>query len=142
MRYLGLDLGTKTLGVAITDKANIIASPLKTIHFNFEDYGSALEEVIKIANEYGITELALGMPLNMNGTKGFATERSLNFKKMLEDSLNLPVTLIDERLTSVQAHNILSNNGSKEINHKKVVDAVAATLILETFLKRKESSHE
>lgn len=142
MRYLGLDLGTKTLGVAITDKANIIASPLRTIHFNFEDYSSALEEVIKIVKENNITELALGMPLNMNGSKGFASERSLNFKKMLEEKLNLPVTLIDERLTSVQAHNILSDNGNKEINHKKSVDAVAATLILETFLRRKESSHE
>ena len=62
MRYLGLDLGTKTLGVAITDKANIIASPLKTIHFDFEDYSSALNEVIKIIEENNITELALGMP--------------------------------------------------------------------------------
>ena len=68
MRYLGLDLGTKTLGVAITDKSNTIASPYKTIRFNFEDYESSLIELEKIISENKITEMVLGLPINMDGT--------------------------------------------------------------------------
>ena len=142
MRYLGLDLGTKTLGVALTDKSNTISTPLKTIRFEFEKYDSVLEELETIIKDYSVKEIALGLPLNMDGSKGFAAERSLNFKKLLEDNLNISVTLIDERLSSIEAHNILSNNGKKEKEHKKNVDAVAATIILDTFLKRKANENE
>ncbi|MCR5787728.1 MAG: Holliday junction resolvase RuvX [Bacilli bacterium] len=137
MRYLGLDLGTKTLGVAITDRSGILSSPLKTIRFPFENYNEAAKLLKEIIDEYNIKTVALGLPLNMDGSKGFASERSLNFKKILEDEFGLEVELIDERLTSIQAHSILSDNGKKEIEHKKNVDAVAATLILETYLKKK-----
>lgn len=142
MRYLGLDLGTKTLGVAITDKTNTISTPLKTIRFNFEDYESSLDELSEIINKNDITEIALGIPRNMDGSYGFAADRSLKYKEMLENKFNINITLIDERLTSIEAHNILSNNGKKEKEHKKNVDAVAATLILDTFLKRKVSNNE
>lgn len=137
MRYLGLDLGTKTLGVAITDKSGILSSPLKTIRFSFENYSEAAKLLKEVIDEYDIEVVALGLPLNMDGSKGFASERSLNFKKILEDEFGLEVELIDERLTSIQAHSILANNGKKEIEHKKNVDAVAASLILDTFLKKK-----
>lgn len=137
MRYLGLDLGTKTLGVAITDKSNTISTPLKTIRFEFEDYESTLDEVGQIINEYSITQIALGIPKNMDGSLGFASERSINYKKMLEDKFNIDIELIDERLSSIEAHSILSSNGKKEKEHKKNVDAVAATIILDTFLRRK-----
>lgn len=137
MRYLGLDLGTKTLGVALTDKSNTISTPLKTIRFEFEDYESVLEELNSIIENNNVGEIALGLPINMDGSKGFAAERSLNFKKMLEEKFNINVSLIDERLSSIEAHNILSNNGKKEKEHKKNVDAVAATIILDTFLKKK-----
>ena len=110
MRYLGLDLGTKTLGVAITDKTNTLSSPLKTIRFAFEDYDAALNEVKDIIINNNITEIALGMPINMDGTKGFASERSLKFKKLLEETFSdIKITLIDERLSSISAHNILKN---------------------------------
>ena len=142
MRYLGLDLGTKTLGVAITDKSNILASPLKTIRFNFEDYFAPLSELREIINSNSITEIVLGNPINMDGTYGFASERSLKFKEILEKEFNIKVNLIDERLSSIEAHNILSLNGKKEIEHKKNVDAIAASLILESFLKRKENDHD
>lgn len=142
MRYLGLDLGTKTLGVAITDKSNTLAVPYKTIRFDFEDYNAPLNELRNIIKEYNISEIALGNPLNMNGSCGFASNRSLQFKEILVKELGLNVSLVDERLTSTEAHNILSSNGKKEINHKKNVDAVAASIILETFLRKKESHHE
>ena len=137
MRYLGLDLGTKTLGVALTDKSNTISTPLKTIRFNFEDYESVISELKEIIENNNVGEIALGLPINMDGSKGFAAERSLKFKELLEENFDVNVTLIDERLSSIEAHNILSNNGKKEKEHKQNVDAVAATIILDTFLKRK-----
>lgn len=143
MRYLGLDLGTKTLGVALTDKSNTISTPLKTIRFEFEKYERVLEELEEIIEKNNVSEIALGLPKNMDGSMGFASDRSLNFKKLLEDNFkDIKVTLIDERLSSIEAHNILSGNGKKEKEHKKNVDAVAATIILDTFLKRKANENE
>lgn len=138
MRYLGLDLGTTTLGVAITDKTCTLVSPLKLIKFNKEDYATALNELNKIVDEYKITEVVLGLPKNMDNSMGFASERSLNFKKILED-IGLIVHLEDERLTTVEAINILKDNGVKKINQQKKTDILSAELILEAYLKRKEN---
>ena len=140
MRYLALDLGTKTLGVAISDKTNTIASPLKTIRFNFEDYYAPVEQLKEIIANNNITHIILGNPINMDGTKGFASERSATFKKILEKNFSLPIILLDERLSSISAHNILRDNGKKEIKHKESVDAVAASLILESYLRRKDNN--
>lgn len=142
MRYLGLDLGTKTLGVALTDKSNTISTPLKTIRFEFENYESVLEELDAIIKNNNVGRIALGIPINMDGSRGFAANRSINFKNLLEERFNINVDLIDERLSSIEAHNILSENGKKTKDHKKNVDAVAATIILDTFLKKKGENHE
>lgn len=141
MRYLGLDLGTKTLGVAITDKTRTLASFLKVIRFNSEDYLYAADEIIKIINEYEITKIALGLPKNMNNTLGFASERSLKFKEILENKVNIPIVLVDERLTSKEAENILISGDMRRDRRKKVIDGIAATIILETFLNM-EGKHE
>lgn len=135
MRYLGLDLGTTTCGVAITDKTNTIVSGLKLIKFARENYEAALKEVLDIIKEKNIDVVVLGLPKNMDNSLGFASERSLNFKKMLEDE-NIKVELQDERLTSVEAINIMKNNGMKDINRKGKTDIIAATLILESYLKK------
>ena len=135
MRYIGLDLGTSSLGVAITDKTNTIVSPLKLISFSHEDYDNAILEITKLANLYNVTNLVLGLPKNMDNSLGFAASRSLNFKKMLEDK-GFKVFLEDERLTTMQAINIMKNNGMKRINQKKKTDVLSAVLILESFLKR------
>ena len=135
MRYLGLDLGTTTCGVAITDKTNTIVSGLKLIKFARENYEDALKEVIEIIKEKNIDVVVLGLPKNMDNSLGFASERSLNFKKMLEDE-NIKVELQDERLTSVEAINIMKNNGIKDINRKGKTDIIAATIILESYLKK------
>ncbi len=134
MRYLGLDLGIKSLGIAISDKTNSMATPLKVINFAREDYEDALREVMKVINEYGITKVVLGLPKNMDGSVGFAGNRSLNFKKMLEDK-SIEVILIDERLTTVSALNIIHENNEhvKETKHK--IDAIAASIILESYLR-------
>ena len=139
MRYLGLDLGTKTLGVAITDTTGLIARPLKVIHFPKEDYETALRELQNILDEYDISKIALGLPKNMDGTEGFASERSLKFKEMLESITDIPVTLVDERLTTVLAENILLEADVSRKKRKSVIDGVAAVLILETFIKMEEN---
>lgn len=135
MRYLGLDLGTKTLGVAITDKTNTLVSPYTLITFNSEEYDVALRKLMEIINLEGITEVVLGLPKNMDNTLGFAAKRSMDFKNMLESN-GITVHLEDERLTSSEAINILKHNGNKKINQKHKTDILAATLILETYLKR------
>ncbi|MEG0794388.1 MAG: Holliday junction resolvase RuvX [Bacilli bacterium] len=134
MRVLGLDLGTCTLGVSISDRTNTIATPLKVIRFQKEDYDFAFNEVKKLVNEQDITDIALGLPKNMDNSLGFAAKRSMDFKELL-DTLSVNVHLIDERLSSVEAFNILKTTGNKNIKNKHVIDAVAANIILENYLR-------
>ena len=135
MRYLGLDLGTKTLGISISDKTNTLVSPLKLIKFTKENYDEAVKELLLVIKEYNIKEVVLGLPKNMDNTLGFAANRSLNFKQMLEKE-DVIVHLEDERLTTVEALNILKNNGNKNIKRQEKTDILSAVLILENYLKR------
>lgn len=134
---MGLDLGTTTLGVSITDITNTLVSPVKLIKFKREDYDFALDELIKIAQEKKVKDFVLGLPKNMDNSLGFAANRSLNFKTMLEEK-GFNVYLEDERLTTVEALNIMKNNGMKNIKEKEKTDILSAVLILETFLKREK----
>lgn len=137
MRYLGLDLGTKTLGVSITDKANIMVHPYTIIRFQKEDYETAIKELKDIIEKEKITEVAIGLPKNMDGSEGFASVRTKNFIPMVEN-LGVKVNMVDERLTSVEAHRILHDNNIKEKDFKDKVDSLAAVLILESFLGSKK----
>ncbi len=134
MRYLGLDLGTKTLGVSITDKTGLITRELPVIRFDFEDYDSALIQAKKVIDEYNISEVVLGLPKNMNGTLGFASERSLKFKELLENA-GLVVHLVDERLTTKSAIDMMHEINKTEKNSKNIIDSVSASIILESYLK-------
>lgn len=136
MKYLGLDLGTKTLGLATTDKLGIIASPYKVLRY--EDINNLIDELLIIIKDESIDELVLGLPKNMNNSLGFASERSLNFKSLLESRCSLPIHLVDERLSTMEAENILINNDTSRQKRKKIIDAYAASIILETFLKSKK----
>ena len=138
MRYLGLDLGTKTLGVAISDKLGLIASTLKTIRFDNEDYESLIPIVKEIVNEYDVNTIILGLPKNMDNSLGFASERSINFKEMIERELDIKVILEDERLSSVEANNIMISADISRKKRKQKVDTIAATIILQRYLDRKE----
>lgn len=138
MRYLGLDLGTKTLGVSISDTLGLIASTYKTIRFNENDYVSALNSLDEILNEFEIKKIVLGLPKNMNNTLGFAAERSINFKKMIEEKYNIEVVLQDERLTSTQANNIMISNDTSRKKRKKSVDYLAANIILQSYLDKEK----
>ena len=135
MRILGLDLGTKTLGLAITDKTNTITSPLKTIIYN-GNYDYLLDELEKVITDYKVELLVLGLPKNMNNSLGFASERSLEFKDMLDKKFKINTILVDERLSTVEAENMLIGNDMKRKTRKKVIDGVAAMIILDTYVRR------
>ena len=137
MRCLGLDLGTKTLGLALSDKSNLIASHFKVIRWDGEDYEILFKELDKIIEENQITDLVLGLPKNMNNTLGFAAERSMKFKEALESRYKMEVQLIDERLSTVEATNYLLDADVSRKKRKQVVDGVAASIILDTYLKMK-----
>lgn len=134
MRYLGLDLGTKTCGVALSDKTKTIASFYKNINYKEEDV--LIKEICEIAEQEEVEKIILGFPKNMNNTIGPKGELSLEFKSRLENILSIPVYLEDERLTTVTANNVLISGNVSRKNRKKVVDSVAATIILQGYLDR------
>lgn len=136
MRYIGLDLGTKTLGVAVSDKLGIIASFYKTFFFKDEDYNSLVPVVKNLMEEFDTNKIVLGLPKNMNNTLGFASERSINFKELLERELDIEVILEDERLSSVEANNALIGSDMSRKKRKGKVDSVAASIILQRYLDR------
>lgn len=132
MRYLGLDLGTKTLGLAISN--GMIASSYKTIRY--EDIDKLLIELQKEIEDNSIDCLVLGLPKNMNNTIGPRALETIEFKEKLE-KLNYKVELQDERLSTVSAHNYMIEADMSRKKRKAKVDALAATIILQTYLDRK-----
>lgn len=132
MKYLGLDLGTKTLGLAISN--GMIASSYKTIRY--EDIDKLLIELQKEIEDNSIDCLVLGLPKNMNNTIGPRALETIEFKEKLE-KLNYKVELQDERLSTVSAHNYMIEADMSRKKRKAKVDALAATIILQTYLDRK-----
>ena len=135
MRYLGLDLGSKTLGVSLSDANGIIASSYKIIRHN-EEYEKLIEEVKQIIEEKKVEKIVLGLPKNMNGTIGPKGELSYKFKEMLEKETKLEVYLEDERLTTKVAESILINADVSRKKRKQVIDKMAANVILQSYLDR------
>lgn len=134
MRYLGLDLGTKTLGISIS--SGIIASVYDTIRHN-EEYDMLVDKVIEIINKEHIDKIILGFPKNMNNTLGEAALRVMSFKEKLESKTDKEVILEDERLTSVVANNALIGADMSRQKRKKKVDGIASVIILSAYLDRK-----
>ncbi len=139
MRYLGLDLGSKTLGISISDRTNMIASIYKTIFFKEDDYDSLIPEIKNIVKEEDISVIVLGFPKNMNNTIGKRAEITIDFKKKLEDNIDIKVELMDERLTSVISNNVLISANVSRKKRKKKVDGMAALLILQSYIDRKRN---
>ena len=135
MRYLGLDLGSRTLGIAVSE-TGLIASNYKTIRHE-EEYDRLLDEVKSLVDELKIDTVVLGFPKNMNNTIGPKGELSLEFKEKLEKIINIPVVLQDERLSTKSALDTLIKGNVSRKDRKKVVDSVAATIILQTYLDRR-----
>ena len=137
MSILGLDLGAKTLGVAISH-TNIIANPYKTIRYNNDD--SLLNEVLNIINKEKVEKIVLGLPKNMNNTSGEAALRSISFKEKLSKLVDIPIILVDERLSTIEAENILLTNDMSRKKRKSVIDSAAAMIILDTYLRMEKNN--
>lgn len=137
MKYLGLDLGTRTLGLAISDPLGIIATSYKILRHD-EDYNSLIPMLKEEIEKNHIEALVLGFPKNMNNSVGERGEIALAFKEKLEEEFQLPVYMQDERLTTRQAESLLISNDTSRKKRKKVIDSLAATIILQSYLDRKE----
>ena len=136
MRYLGLDLGSKTLGLAISDKSAVLATSLEVLRY--ETYEELLEKLEKIIIEKEVEKIVLGNPLNMSGSIAVRSEETFKFKEMLEKRFKLEVIMQDERLSTVEAEKLLINAGTRREKRKKIIDKLAATIILQTYLDRKD----
>lgn len=132
MRIMAIDYGDARIGLAVSDPTGIICGDAWTMEeWNMERAAARIAEEAKAR---GAETLVLGLPKNMDGTEGPRAEKSRAFKALLEEAAALPVVLWDERRSSIEAHAILHANGRKEKKHRKSVDAVAASLILEGYL--------
>ena len=134
MRYIGLDLGNRTCGIAISDPTGTIATSITTIRFREKDLQKCLEYVKMYIVDRKIEKIVMGLPKNMNGTLGFQSEYVLKFKKMLEETTGLEVILYDERLTTVEVTKMMISADLSRSKRKNKVDTLAATLILQSYL--------
>ena len=136
-RILGIDLGNRTVGLAVSDIMGIIANPIGTVRINDQDLDTALLEVKKVIAEREVGLIVLGFPKNMNGTVGPQGEYCLKFKEILEKETSLEVKMVDERLTTKQADAIMLEADISRKKRKQNVDKLAATIILQTYLDGK-----
>ena len=134
-RVLGLDYGTKTVGVAISDPLLLTAQELETIT---RERASALRHTLvrikEICEEYQVEQIVLGYPRNMDDTEGFRCEDTMKFKGLLEKRVDIPIAFVDERLTTVYADEILEESGVDKKDRKKYIDQIAAAIILQDYL--------
>lgn len=136
MRTMGLDLGSKTIGVAVSDAMGWTAQGLETIKINEAGNDFGLKRLNEIIKEHEVSKIVIGLPKNMNGTIGPRGEISQEFATRLEKKFKLPVFLWDERLTTMAAERVLLEADVSRSKRKKVIDKMAAVLILQGFLDR------
>ena len=135
IRIMGLDFGSKTVGVAVSDPLGITAQGIEIVRRTSENkLRKTLARIEELVTEYEVTEIVLGFPKNMNNTEGERVEKTKAFGEMLERRTGLPVHYWDERLTTVAAEQILMESGVRRENRKAVIDKVAAGLILQGYL--------
>ena len=135
MRSIGLDLGSKTLGIAQSDLMRMIASPVETYRFQEDDYQQALDYILKYIKLNDVDEVVLGIPKHMNGDIGIRGKISEDFKEeILNNTSNVKVILWDERLSSVQANKNLIKGNVRRDKRKQIIDKIAAVIILQSYL--------
>lgn len=137
MRILGIDYGDARVGFAVCDKSEILATGLHTV--KVKGMTEAAEAAVKIAVDEGAEMIVVGLPLNMDGTRGERAEKTEVFCSMLRDRSNLNVETMDERRTTVSAHNIMIENGVKRGKKKALVDTISAEIILQTFIDKRKN---
>ena len=139
MRIMAIDYGDAHTGIAISDPTGLLAGFTTTVNAYRPEL--VVERITALAREHGVEELVLGHPRNMDGTRGPRAEKAESLAELLRSSVGLPVTLWDERRTTIDAHQILFKAGKNARQRKKTVDAVAASLILEGYLTYKKSQN-
>ena len=132
MRYLAIDHGTKRMGIAVSDELKMIAQPLEFIPS--EPFDGFLARLKQILNEKEVELIVVGLPRNMDGTYGPAAEKVRQFVASLQQSIHVPIRTLDERLTSAQANRVLLAGGVRRERRKEKVDAIAAAILLQSFL--------
>ncbi|NLK93753.1 MAG: Holliday junction resolvase RuvX [Clostridiales bacterium] len=134
MRILGLDLGQRTIGVAISDPLGYTAQGITTIRR--KNKNNDIIELKKICDEYKVTKIIIGLPKNMDNSIGFAGEKILEFSEIIKNELQIEIEMWDERLTTVAAHRAMLEADLSRAKRKKIVDKIAATYILQGYLDR------
>ncbi|MGX1900036.1 Holliday junction resolvase RuvX [Thermolongibacillus altinsuensis] len=137
MRILGLDFGAKTLGVAVSDELGWTAQGVETIQINEEEGEYGLGRLRELIEQYAVEEIVVGFPKNMNGTVGPRGESTQRFAERLKQTFSLPVVLWDERLSTMAAERMLIAADVSRKKRKKVIDKMAAVMILQSYLDNK-----
>jgi len=136
-RIMGLDYGSKTIGVAISDSLGLTAQPFETIERSKENkLRRSLAKIAKIVEEKNIKKIVVGLPVNMNGKRGKRVSLTLEFVEKLKQRVDVPIIMQDERLTTVEADEILDESGVKKENRKQFIDMVAAGIILREYMEK------
>lgn len=138
MRYLGLDLGTRSLGISISDLTKTVATTYGTIHFEEKDYKKALKELATILEKEPIEKIILGYPKNMNGSIGPRALETEEFKQMMEEMFKIKVELQDERLSTKEASGYMIKADMSRKKRKQKIDSLAANIILQTYLDKEK----
>ena len=137
MKIMGLDVGSKTVGVAISDALGWTAQGIETVKINEEAGEFGIERIKELVKEHNVTEFVVGFPKNMNNTVGPRGEASERYKKLLEETFGFPVKLWDERLTTMAAERMLIEADVSRKKRKQVIDKMAAVMILQGYLDSK-----
>ena len=131
-RVLGLDVGARRIGLAVSDPLGVTAQGLQTLHRRNRRYDFG--ELRKVLTQYEVREIVVGNPLRMSGESGVQAEKMAGFAAQLEQAFAIPVRLWDERLSTAEAHRLLDQTGIRDARRKEVIDKMAAVLILQSFL--------
>ncbi|MGG1677519.1 Holliday junction resolvase RuvX [Neobacillus sp. NRS-1170] len=137
MRVMGLDVGSKTVGIALSDELGWTAQGLKTLKINEERQAFGFEEIGQLIKEYQVDKVVIGLPKNMNGTIGPRGEASKQYAEEIEKQFSVPTILWDERLTTMAAERVLLEADLSRKKRKKVIDKMAAVMILQGYLDSK-----
>ena len=136
---MGLDYGSKTLGIAISDELGFTAQPVETVERNGENkLRKSLARISEIVREKNIQKIVVGLPVNMSGKRGERVARTLEFVEKLKLRVDIPIVMQDERLTTVEANEILRESGVRCEERKRYIDQVAASIILKEYMERQD----
>ncbi len=143
MRIMGLDYGSKTVGVAVSDELLFTAQGMETIRRESENkLRKTYQQIEELVKNFEVGKIVLGLPKNMDGSIGERAQKTFEFKEAIERRCNVPVVMWDERLTTVEAHRTMISTGVRRENKEKYVDCIAAILILQGYLDMERNTRD